>query len=150
MSSSKVVRKTLVLASLAANVLGCGANEDGESVESVPVSGVVTFQGKPLPAEYQVIFFPKDAKRAAMGKTDDQGRFVMGTNDVGDGAPPGVSDVAITFLPEIVGEDGKEDLSRASMPAPVKLPAKYGDPKLSGLTVTVPAEGLPNYELKLE
>lgn len=50
----------------------------------VPVSGTVTYQGKPVES-FQVSFIPTDGRRAAVGITDASGKFTLGTNDVADG-----------------------------------------------------------------
>lgn len=134
---------------LALAAVGCGNQEGGVVVETVPVSGILTHKGKPLPG-YTVLFMPVNGERAASGITDEQGKFVLGSNDVGDGAPIGKYNIAVTYMPELRGEPGKEDLGGPPPAPPVKLPPKYGDPARSGISIDVPEDGLTDIEVKLE
>lgn len=132
---------------------GCGDPGPVAEIEKVaPVSGTVTFQGKPLPG-YQVTFLPTDGKRAATGITDAQGKFIMGTNDAGDGAPPGTHKIAFVWAPPSGGEPGQEtiidDPSKLPKPA-IKIPAKYGNPETSGFTQEVPARGVQDLKFDLQ
>ena len=126
-----------------------GCFGEGTYIEqTAPVSGVLTFQDKPLEG-YTVLFLPIGGNRAASGVTNAQGQFTLGTNDVGDGAAVGQHNIAITYVAQLQGEPGKEEVGQVVEP-PVKLPEKYGDPATSGLTVEVPPEGLKDYKLDLE
>lgn len=117
-----------------------------------PVSGTLTYKGTPL-ANYQVTFKPTDGRRPALGVTDAAGKFTLGTNNVGDGAPPGASQVSVTFAPPEVDNSltsgGIEN--PAMLPKPkVKIPAKYGNVATSGLTQDVPDAGLPDVTIDLK
>lgn len=134
--------------------LGCGADYGtSEVVDTVPVSGTLTYKGQPL-EYYQVIFMPVEGTRVATGVTDAEGKFKLGTNDLGDGAPPGEAKIAITFVgPPSSVEPGTEQAidDPSKLPKPkVKIPAKYADPATSGLTQTVPASGLTDVKLDLQ
>src|SRR5215510_8628347 len=77
---------------------GCGGYSQRANIERVaPVSGVLTFQGKPLEF-YQVTFSPEDGRRPATGTTDAEGKFTLGTNKPNDGAPPGLNKVAVVWV----------------------------------------------------
>lgn len=143
-----VIRHLSLSLLLSVAIYGCGS-ETGEIVKTVPVSGTATFQGKPLPQGYQILFVPPEG-RAANATTDDSGKFVLGTNSEGDGAIVGTHNVAVLWSPPVTEEAGQEDFTKPAPRPPVKLPAKFSDPKASGVTVEVPPEGLTDYKLELE
>jgi hypothetical protein len=129
---------------------GCGSSSDIE--KAVPVSGTVTFQGKPLEG-YQVTFMPTDGRRPAIGVTDAAGKFTLGTNNVGDGAPPGMSKVAFVWVPPSVGAPGQEAINDnpANLPKPkVKIPDHYADSEKSGITQDVPSRGISDLKFELK
>ena len=82
------------------------------------------------------------------------GEFTMGTNDAGDGAPPGKHQVAFVWVPpNAAGEAGQEAIidDPSKLPKPsTKIPAKYGDPETSGVTVEVPPRGLTDLKFDLQ
>ena len=134
---------------------GCGAEPGPKSkIEKVvPVSGKLTYQGKPLEF-FQVSFLPSDGRRASVGVTDADGKFTMGTNTIGDGAPPGSVKVAVVFVgPPSTDLPGQEKVIEdpTLLPQPkIKIPAKYNNPETSGLNQNVPDAGLPNLEIDLK
>ena len=131
--------------------IGCGPS-GAPHEKSVNVSGIASYQGKPLPG-YTVTFVPSDGRRPAVGVTDDQGLFTLGTNEPGDGAPPGSCKVGVTWAGPPGSEPGGEvivDDPNKSPKPPVELPAKYADPEQSGLTVEVPEDGLEGYAIDLK
>jgi len=133
---------------------GCSGYSQRANVEKVvPAAGTLTYQGKPLDS-YQVTLLPTDGRRPASGITDASGKFTLGTNNIGDGAPPGKHKVAIVWSPpRPAGEMGVETINDnpASMPKPqVKIPDKYADPEKSGLTVEVPSRGISDIKLELQ
>ncbi|QDU39539.1 hypothetical protein Mal4_38840 [Maioricimonas rarisocia] len=85
-------------------VAGCtgGAHQ----YDVVPVSGVVTCEGKPV-ANAIVQFSPAEKEgraegrpgRAAFGKTDEQGRFTLSTYGEDDGAIVGTHTVSVGPAP---------------------------------------------------
>src|SRR5579872_1830207 len=110
-------------------VSGCG----GDAPKTVPVKGVVTYQGKPVP-KLSVAFIP-DNGLLATGTTDANGKFVLTTNKPGDGATPGTYKVAISFAPdEIPPMPGMEPPGYQPPASPI--PEKYADASTSGLTRT--------------
>jgi hypothetical protein len=136
----------LVVALLAAGASGCGDAEAGIE-KTVTASGVLTHRGQPL-AHYQVMLAPEDGRRPAAGVSNEQGKFSLGTNDVGDGAPPGKHRVSVVYVgPPSAGGDGQNNFAPPPPPK-VKLAAKYGNPETSGLAAEVPPSGAA--DLKIE
>ena len=86
---------------LASLSVGCG----GDELDTVPISGIVTCQGKPVP-NAQVMFNPQeipgqdpsDLGRPAIGLTDEQGRFTLSTYGSEDGVIAGRHAVSVTLL----------------------------------------------------
>lgn len=149
MRSRLQVAVFLLLTTLA----GCGRSAPRLEIEKVvPVSGTLTFQGQPL-EQYEVIFYPTDGRRAAVGLTDAEGRFQLGTNKHGDGAPPGTNTISVSFL-SVTAEDlsnaGPADKVPRLRQPKIKIPAKYANPETSGITQEVPGGGLPDLKLDLQ
>jgi hypothetical protein len=133
---------------------GCDGSESGTVIEKVvPAEGTLTYQGRPL-AGYQVTLLPTDGRRPAVGISDAQGHFRLGTNTEGDGAPPGKHPAAIVWIPpRPSGEPGQEVIvdNPAQLPKPkVKIPDKYGDPKTSGLEIEIPPRGTKELKIDLQ
>jgi hypothetical protein len=87
----------LVACTLLAIVPACGKG----GLDTVPVSGRVTYQGKPL-ASGTITFSPenKDSGHAAWGDLDPEGRYLLTTIKINDGALPGQYRVAVvSFVP---------------------------------------------------
>ncbi|MBN1910901.1 MAG: hypothetical protein JW818_14240 [Pirellulales bacterium] len=111
----------LVVLGLLLNTLaGCG---DGRP-KRVPVSGRVLIDGKPVPCG-TICVMPENA-RAASGDIGPDGRFTLQCFGDNDGAVLGTHKVTVESF-ENVGE-----LARKRF-----VPKEYGDPKTSGLTVTI-------------
>src|SRR5262245_37267853 len=131
---------------------GCGGYGHTAHIEKVvPVSGVVTYQGKPLEG-YRVVFMPSDGRRPATGLTDASGKFVLGTNTANDGAPPGMNKVSFAWEPARTGQPGQETINDTpdKMPKPkIKISEKYNDPERSGVTYDVPARGASDIKFDL-
>lgn len=124
----------------------------GEVIEVVPASGIVTFQGKPL-AGFQVTFMPVSGDRPSIGVSDATGKFVLGTNDAGDGAVAGANKVAVVWSPPELVDDTTasviDDPKKMPKP-PVVIPAKYHNPETSGITQEVPAAGTSELKIDLQ
>ncbi len=134
--------------------LGCSSRSGpvAEIEEVVPVSGTLTFQGKPLEG-YQVTFLPTDGRRPATGVSDAAGKFTMGTNEAGDGAPPGSHKVAIVWVGPANADTGNEEPidNPANLPKPtVEIPKKYQNADTSGITQEVPDDGLTDLKIDLK
>lgn len=129
-SGNGVFRRFLVLAIVPAaiSLTGCGESR----VEVFPVSGKLTFDGKP-PAGAQITLHPVSAGVegvAPSGAVKPDGSFQVSAYQAGDGAPAGdyVATVQWFRFDEKLGGAG-----------PNVIPAKYTDPKTSPIKVTVKA-----------
>lgn len=113
---------------LAAAVLAGGCGPRRPAV--VPVSGIVTLAGKPLPGGF-VRVVPAES-RAATGQIGPDGRFTLGTFAEADGCVAGTHGVAVLGpLPR-----GGETVAAVPEPA-VVVPARYREAATSGLTITI-------------
>ncbi len=131
-------------------LVGCGGGDSGDVVPTVSVKGQLLFRGQPL--EYhQVACFPEDGQRMAIGVSDEQGRFVLGTNGEGDGAVEGRHRVAISYVgpPNDDPEFGMNDFSNPPPPK-VKIPAKYGSHDTSGIELDIPKRGTDDLVIRLD
>jgi hypothetical protein len=110
-------------------------------------------QGKPV-AEAQVTFAPiSGSGRAAYASTDAVGRFTLGVEGHGDGAFPGeyfvsivkniVDGPVLTSEQEVLKYKQEHDGNLPNVKPSDEVPAKYANPKSSGLTATVTDNG-PN------
>ncbi len=127
-------------------IAGCGPRRP----KTVPVTGVVTLDGKPVQGA-SVMFSPEGEGRPAMGETDQEGKFSLKTFDPGDGAILGKHQVTVRKV-EVSGFQADPDgLSGAPIPGGIKerwiIPRKYSDPKQWDHTVEVESGMEP---LKLE
>lgn len=119
---------------LAITVFFAGCSQGYKPPETVPVTGIVTYQGKPIP-KVSIAFIPEKGMLAS-GKTDDKGRFSLMTNRPGDGAMVGSYKVSISFVPDEIPEmQGLTDGPPKKPDSPI--PEKYGSPQTSGLTAAV-------------
>ncbi len=144
---------SLVAVVAAVAFAGCG----GGSVSTVPVSGTVTLDGKPL-AGATVNFATKDF--AAQGKTDSKGKFTLV-----QGAQPGANAVFISKIEGDFEEKPEEGLDRGQLEAAAAghgdigaglpklkgevVPAEFSDPMKSTLQYTVPDGGTDSANFNL-
>jgi hypothetical protein len=143
--------RVVVIASVSLTSGACGSSSKGPAV--VPVSGVVTLDGKPL-AGAQVTLIPQGATagQAAMGRTDAAGVFEVVTVDRQEkGAAEGSYRVLIS---KKVNPDGTDFMPKPDddpMLASYKemLPEVYWDETKSMLSAEVPAGGA-KLEFKLD
>ncbi len=154
MRIQNVLTKFTVAISLAFVVVanGCGQSvPTGRHVPTVAAAGVLTYQGKPL-AFYEVKCFPED-ERPAVGLTDEEGRFVLGTNRSNDGAVTGTHQVAIVYVGDPADQPGNDGpVSGYTPPAPpsIKIDKKYQKPETSGLTLEIPESGATDLAIDLK
>jgi hypothetical protein len=110
-------------------LVSCEGNKYGD-FPPFPVSGQVLINGKPAPSVF-VTFYLDDYKGeksiVPLGVTDADGRFLLSTYAVNDGAPAGDYHVSARWKPSGGGMRSSED----------KLGGKYADPKSSSLTAHV-------------
>jgi hypothetical protein len=125
-------RRSVVLVLLAS--IGCGSN-----AKLVPVSGTVTYKGKPV-ANADVTFAPEDGGRVATGHTDASGKFSLTTLALNDGASVGNHRVSVTARgPDRPPKPGETSsgMPGEMMPGEPTIPAKYFAPDTSGITQEV-------------
>jgi len=144
----KLLAKFSYLASICALLFGCGGQPSGDVLSTVPAAGVLTYKGKPL--EFHQVIFMSEGKRPAAGASDSDGKFTLGTNEVGDGAPPGEYEVAVTYVgpPSTNPAEGMTEFTTPPPPK-IKIDRKYADSAKSGLTVTVPSGGSSDLKIEL-
>jgi hypothetical protein len=134
----------MLIAALVAGLAGCSEAESNR-LATVPVSGSVSFNGKPA-AGAMVVLHPKNAAPQALparGFAGPDGSFALTTYEATDGAVPGEYAVTVTLYQPVRQGDSIQ-------PGPNVLPPRYADPTTTDLTVRV-AEGaarLPALELK--
>ena len=119
-------RTLLAAALLAAGFLGCTKSD------TVPVTGVVKFDGQP--ADQAHVMFNPTTGRMAEGVTDATGQFSLSTTKPNDGALPG--DYIVT-LGEWYPADKPPKMPPPGQGLPTRFPRKYTDPATSPLKVTV-------------
>lgn len=136
----------VIVLTVAAFCIGCGGK--GEELPKVfPVSGVVTFNGKPIEGAF-VTFSPNDKNvRTAAGQTDAEGKFKLTTFKIGDGCTPGRMTVTIAKIESPTEPDPK---TGKIPPMRSHLPIRYSERENSGLEATVEAKPENHFEFKLE
>jgi len=142
---------------LVASAIGCGS---GETLPTVPVTGTVTYQGKPLEGATVTFSTTAESGRPASGTTDASGKFSLKTylspTSSPTGALPGDYTVMITKVETqstgMTPEDmAKKMASKAAVMAPPKhlIPERYSGAK-SGLNATVKAQGPNDFPFDLQ
>lgn len=139
----------LNVAALAIVILaGCSSSDAGPS--TAPVSGVVTFKGRPVEGA-SVVFYPRDTSskaKPAQGVTDAEGKFSLRTHiqkqDYKAGAEPGDYVVTVSKTEQV------EARENAMVPPKQLLPRKYLEPRTSPFKASVAADGTNNFEFPLE
>lgn len=126
-NSSSCAAATVCLLLAAIVLAGC---DDGR-VPLAPVSGTVTYKGKPLHTG-TVTFIPDPTGPYASGEINSDGTYTLMTYEDGDGAPVGNHRVMIVAHEPASGlpEDPNTD-------AMLLIPEKYGSDRKSGLTASV-------------
>ena len=144
---------------IALTALGC-ASRKSPPQPVYPVTGVVTYQGRPV-AGADVTFFNAEQGRSAFGRTDDQGKYRLTTFSSNDGAVAGKHVVTVVKPPPPVAAAPQPNvesteyvppgLGESTEPPPPKsdFPEKYGKPESSGLVAMVHADAPNEFDLKL-
>ena len=127
---------------------GCSSNRIQQP--TYPVSGVVTYEGKPLVGA-TVVFHPIDKSNfkwdeLPQGVTDASGKYTLFTYASDDGAPASKYKVGVALF-QPPDEDGGDQVKRVKNA--VQIPLKYADVETSGLTATIDAKRtvLPTFQL---
>jgi hypothetical protein len=133
---------------LAVAALGC--NQGPQGPQTVPVTGLVTFQGKAVEGAV-VLFHPTEkgkGVKTGSGETDATGAFSMQTlvkgNEYKDGLLASSYQVTIEKL-----DHSHRDKNPHAPPKSV-LPSQYADPNASELTADVSDSGENQFEFALE
>lgn len=121
-------RWSLVLGGIVlVGLAGCGKKND-----LVSVSGTVLLGDQPL-AGATVTFHPVKGGPVGSAITDSAGRFSVMTGTA-KGLKPGEYEVTV----QKTGQAPKTDPLGPEVPPPLVTPAKYANPKTSGLRYTAP------------
>jgi hypothetical protein len=136
--------------SLIVALAGCGSSAK-PGRETVPVAGMVTYQGKPL-ADANVYFFTE--KYSAYGKTDAAGQYRLAQGAMAGENKVFVSKIAgeSKVIPEEIASDPGQVAAAAAAvtsdpnrpkkaPSGELLPPEMSNPERTKLTFIVPAEG---------
>ena len=134
-------------------LLGCGSSDTRPKV--VPVTGTVTYQGKPV-GDAQVTFWGDAAATPAVGQTDAEGKFQLITQDR-TGAVPGKYKVTVSKTETLGGGADNapttmDDAAKAPQYAKqtrATLPAQYADQSKTPLEQTVTDAGPNDIALEL-
>jgi len=153
----------LFLVCAAILVSGCKKPVDNRPARA-KATVTVTYRGAPVEGATVTLHPSTQDGKPAFGRTDAQGRAVLGTFDAGDGAIPG--DYGVTVVKTEGGDQpaeappseigampantpGGPPLPQSSGPRHL-LPAKYADVNTSGFRVTINATGENNITLELQ
>lgn len=145
--------KTASICLILLAAIGCGSDQ----LRVYPVSGKVSFAGKPMEGGGAIALIPTDGQngKAAGGVIDEEGNYTLSTYAEGDGSIPGKFRVIITQTaveePEAT-PDGEAPRESVPFLSPDKLiPAVYSDFKNSPLTVEIKTEKQEhNFDLQRE
>lgn len=95
------------------------------------VRGIITYKGQPV-KNAQVTFHPEDGENSGRGVTDEQGKFVLSTYSISDGAVLGKHKVTVEVL-----ENRNRAVPTERLRAKSPIPLKYADVNTTRLQVDV-------------
>jgi hypothetical protein len=121
--------RLLVMACVSLVPLACGSTGPGMA----PVSGKVTYNGKPVPKGTITFASTKEGGRNATGELDPEGNYKLQTEQPGDGALLGDYNVTIYAHDEPI----LDYIPKKPIPPKILTPTKYEKPETSGLKATV-------------
>jgi len=113
--------------------------------EIVPVSGRVTFEGRPVPQA--ILQFQTESRPMASGGTDADGRYSLSTKRPGDGGYLGRHRVMIVPWFPTDSDDSAEAAAARTRPRP-DIPEPYRSVK-TPLSVEVTAKGPNVFDFEL-
>jgi hypothetical protein len=135
--------------------LGCGSGD--ELARRYPVSGTVTYNGKPVP-KGSINFLPNDPNGRAAGGDIVEGTYSLTTQDPGDGAIPGQYKVTVTATDVDVSKEVSQAKQKGMIISQDQIakakrtnliPSKYSIAETSGLTAQVKEGANPiDFDLK--
>lgn len=140
------------------SLVGCGGGAPAKPLpDTVPVTGTITLDGKPL-AFAAVTFVPGVQTKGieCTGLTDESGNYKLTQIRGKEGAPPGEYKVVVRCpktgdgSPALQPQDGAPEAEGAPKGiAQESLPQIYSNTDLSRLSAVVPSEGGElNFDLK--
>ena len=121
---------------LAVTIAGCNRSDS-----RVPLTGIVTCQGKPL--EYGTMNFVAPGLRQVTALIDDGEITDVTTKTRGDGISPGEYQISVVA-------DDRSQQGGPSMIAPSVIPERYADMSTSGLTVTIQPKEANDLQINLK
>lgn len=138
-------------------IAGCGGGIDKykkNRPKTVAASGVVTYRNQPLDGAI-IVCFPTaagDKAVAASAYSAADGSFSLQAYPPDKGAVPGNYQVTIQKTEEAAPVPTGPDAHDAPPPPKPRalIPAKYGKVETSGLTITIPAEGMTDIKFELK
>ena len=132
--------------------VGCGDKEVAGRPRLYPASGLITYQGKPVPGA-TVTFFPvEDVMPSASAKTNAEGRYILQTFEADDGVVAGTHKVSIMKwkIEAFQGNEDEGDSNYKMEPPPKTLiPQKYSTPTTSGLEAAVAESKSNQFDFEL-
>lgn len=134
---------------LVAGLPGCGG---GAEAGTEVVQGMVTVDDKPI-SQAAVAFIGNEGASLAAATTDSAGKFNLraatGKNvvTVAKAPPSGAASLPASSEPQLMPSAGEYAAMTKSLPAS-EVPAKYGDPKTSGIAFDVKS-GMPPIDVAL-
>jgi hypothetical protein len=127
-------RSQQVATLLAALTVMSGCSSEPQRVPVFPVTGKVTFKGKPADGA-QVVLFPVNTENAAelapSGKVGKDGTFSLTAYEPGDGAPEGDYVATISWRKLVGGGEG------GAVAGPNVIPKQYGSAATSPVKISV-------------
>jgi len=132
---------------LAAVMLGSGCFGQ-QGLETAPVTGTVTYNGKPLP--YGTVSFRPPAGSPATGNIQPDGSFSLSTYGNGDGAIVGTHQVSVTATEAHAGTRQQADPNTEMTVPKSMIPKKYTSFSTSELTAEVVSDGKNRFTLELK
>ena len=135
------------LALCATLLVGCS----GDGPKTVPVSGVVKYNGKPLTnGDVKFIPFERENGHGAQGKINEAGEYKLTTFRDGDGCVQGEYHIAVFSYGEAPPPtDAQKELAVVPPSAPPAIPERYFSWRTSKLTAKVGDEAaVVDLELK--
>jgi hypothetical protein len=130
--------RRLAVGLVLALIAGCGGDVEGPP--TVPVSGTLTVDGKPV-SQGTVHFHPANG-RPATGMVKD-GKFTLTTYTEGDGAIPGKNQVSVEVVEEVPTKDGDTTVKSLILP-------RYMNPATSKIQLDLRASGYKNLQIDIK
>ncbi|WP_339735321.1 hypothetical protein [uncultured Gimesia sp.] len=149
------MRNLLILLLITITSTACSSSSEDkwtkQRPQTFPASGTVTFEGQPLEGATIIFRSNSGQPQAAVGRSDQAGKFQLRTFEDGDGAIAGEHSVSITCVKTEGPPEGTNlDEANVIIKEISLIPKKYGDPKKSGLTATVGSDQENQFTFELE